>query len=147
MPTDFDNLFNEDIHVVNKDGEENGCLQDCEVSFTDVDTAYEFDKKYPIPKGFIGNISLDINQPLNPEVFGVDVAKFPDTVDIRYIRFISARRHRKKRINKKWLKRYGANYIPKHCMGKGWELKTYTDGSFEFVNNKLEANEEKVNEN
>ena len=41
------------------------------------------------------------------------------------------RKHKKKRINKKWAKRYGYKCVTKTT--KGWKLKTYKDGSFEFV--------------
>ena len=41
------------------------------------------------------------------------------------------RKHKKKRINKKWAKRYGFKCVTKTT--KGWKLKTYRDGSFEFI--------------
>ena len=37
----------------------------------------------------------------------------------------------KKRINKKWIKRYG--YKKVIVNSKGWNVKTYTDGTVEFV--------------
>lgn len=45
--------------------------------------------------------------------------------------FVQKRNHKKKRINKKWAKRYGYKCATKII--KGWKLKQYTDGSFEFV--------------
>ena len=45
--------------------------------------------------------------------------------------YVQARKHKKKRINKKWAKRYGYKCVTKTI--KGWKLKTYTDGSFEFI--------------
>ena len=44
---------------------------------------------------------------------------------------VQAKTHKKKRINKKWAKRYGYKCVTKTI--KGWKLKTYKDGSFEFV--------------
>ena len=44
---------------------------------------------------------------------------------------VQARTHKKKRINKKWAKRYGFKCVTKTT--KGWKLKTYKDGSFEFI--------------
>lgn len=38
---------------------------------------------------------------------------------------------KKKRINKKWLKRYG--YKKVIVNSKGWNVKTYTNGTVEFV--------------
>ena len=55
----------------------------------------------------------------------------PKSYDIVYPKVVQARKHKKKRINKKWLKRYGYKTI--HVTSKGWKLKTYADGSFEFV--------------
>ena len=39
--------------------------------------------------------------------------------------------HKKKRINKKWAKRYGYKQIVVNS--KGWKIKNNTDGSFKFV--------------
>lgn len=45
---------------------------------------------------------VDINK-----ILGLDITQIPDSYDIQYIKIVQARKHRKKRINKKWLKRYG----------------------------------------
>ena len=42
-----------------------------------------------------------------------------------------ARTHKKKRINKKWLKRYGYKQIS--VESKGWKMKADTDGNVEFI--------------
>lgn len=39
--------------------------------------------------------------------------------------------HKKKRINKKWAKRYGYKQVV--VDSKGWKIKNNTDGSIEFV--------------
>ena len=70
--------------------------------------------------------TVDINKTL-----GLDVCQMPDSYDIRYVKIIQARKHRKKRINKKWLKRYG--YKKVLVNSKGWNVKTHTDGTIEFV--------------
>lgn len=44
---------------------------------------------------------------INPTILGADFSKTPDQVNILYVKKIQARKHHKKRINKKWLKRYG----------------------------------------
>ena len=65
------------------------------------------------------------------KVLGLDIAQMPDSYDIQYVKMIQARKHRKKRINKKWLKRYG--YKKVIVNSKGWNVKTHTDGTVEFV--------------
>ena len=58
-------------------------------------------------------------------------APLPEPYTIEYTKYIQARKHKKRRINKKWLKRYGIK--PIQVRTEGWELHTHTDGSFEFV--------------
>ena len=41
------------------------------------------------------------------KILGVDIAQMPDSYNIKYIKIVQVRKHKKKRINKKWLKRYG----------------------------------------
>lgn len=63
---------------------------------------------------------------------GIDTSKVPDKCDIQYMKVVQKRKHKKKRINKKWLKRYGYKHIMVET--KGWEVHTKTDGTFEFAN-------------
>lgn len=70
--------------------------------------------------------TVDINK-----ILGLDIAQMPDSYDIQYVKIVQARKHRKKRINKKWLKLYG--YKKVIVNSKGWNVKTYTDGTVEFV--------------
>lgn len=70
--------------------------------------------------------TVDINK-----ILGLDIVQMPDSYDIQYVKIVQARKHKKKRINKKWLKRYG--YKKVIVNGKGWNIKTYTDGTIEFV--------------
>ncbi|WP_288682264.1 hypothetical protein [uncultured Eubacterium sp.] len=65
------------------------------------------------------------------KILGLDVAQMPDPYDIQYVKIVQARKHKKKRINKKWLKRYG--YKKVIVNSKGWNVKTYADGTVEFV--------------
>jgi len=50
---------------------------------------------------------------------------------ISYVTIVQARKHRKKRINKKWLKRYGYKKVMK--ITYGWKMIAHTDGVIEFV--------------
>ena len=71
---------------------------------------------------------IDINQFL--DIVG-DLLKVPDKYAIQYTKIVPARKHRKKRINKKWLKRYGVKQI--YVNSKGWKLQNHTDGTYELV--------------
>lgn len=46
-----------------------------------------------------------------------------NTFDIQYTIMVQARKHKKKRINKKWLKRYG--YKQQQMIANGWKLGEY----------------------
>ena len=74
--------------------------------------------------------NLMINEKLLSELFS---PKMSDTLDLQYTTMVQARRHRKKRINKKWLKRYG--YKPIQMTSKGWRIDTYNTqtGEVELV--------------
>lgn len=69
---------------------------------------------------------VDINK-----ILGLDITQMQDFYDIQYVKFILARTHKKKRINKKWLKRYG--YKKVIVNSKGWNVKIDTDGTIEFI--------------
>lgn len=62
---------------------------------------------------------------------GVDISNAPDKCNFQIIKVKQTRKHKKKRINKKWIKRYGYKQILVDC--KGWKLKTHTDETYEFV--------------
>ena len=65
------------------------------------------------------------------KILGIDISNMPDAYDIQFIKFAQARKHKKRRINKKWLKRYG--YKQMIVESKGWKMKTDTDGNVEFI--------------
>lgn len=56
-----------------------------------------------------------------------------NTFDIQYTIMVQARRHKKKRINKKWLKRYG--YKQQQMIDNDWKLGEYNaqTGEVEMV--------------
>lgn len=62
---------------------------------------------------------------------GFDSSKMPDSYSIIISRVIQKRRHKRKRIDKKWLKRY--RYTRKDIISNGWKMHCNTDGTFEFV--------------
>lgn len=65
------------------------------------------------------------------KIFGVDISGKPDSYTIQYFKIVQTRKHKKKRINKKWIKRYGYKQI--WFNSKGWKMKCYKDGTVEFV--------------
>lgn len=64
--------------------------------------------------------NVTINENLLSELF---LPKKSNTFDLQYTAMVQARKHKKKRINKKWLKRYG--YKPQQMISKGWEIGEY----------------------
>lgn len=80
-------------------------------------------------------ITFNTDEPINTEDFykilGINTSNMPDAYDIQFVKFVQARRHKKRRINKKWLKKYGCKQILVNS--KGWMMKHYTDGRVEFV--------------
>lgn len=65
------------------------------------------------------------------KVLGVDISKTPDAYKISVIKPVQRRKHKKKRINKKWLKKYGYKILAD--FRDGWHIKSYADGHYEFV--------------
>lgn len=65
------------------------------------------------------------------ETLGIDLCTMPDAYTIQVLRIRHKRHHKKKRINKKWLKKYG--YCSTYSEVKGWKMQTYVDGRVEFI--------------
>ena len=80
-------------------------------------------------------MSLNTNELIDTDelmkILGLDLAKQPDAYDIQYTKIVQVRRYKRKRINKKWIKRYGYKKIL--VTGKGFKIKTCIDGSVEFI--------------
>lgn len=53
----------------------------------------------------------------------------PDAYDMQFIKFVQARKHKKRRINKKWLKRYGCIVFRL----EGYRAIRKEDGTVAFV--------------
>ena len=79
--------------------------------------------------------TFNADKPIDTEEFykilGIDIANMPDAYDVQFIKLVQARKHKKRRIKKKWLKRYGNKQMI--VESKGWKVKTNTDGNVEFV--------------
>lgn len=107
----------------------------------DGDLKYEYNIKYKSRLDKYGGsfcINLSLSEPTDYKkiykTFGIDESKIPEKYDIKVLKPIPCRWHKKKRINKKMLKKHGhPNYIKEWETVKGWKLNSYTNGEFEFV--------------
>lgn len=111
----------------------------------DSDLQYEYNTKYKsrleyktLLDRYGGSFCIDISESIDYQkilkVFGIDESKIPEKYDIKVLKPIPCRWHKKKRINKKMLKKHGhPNYIKEWETVKGWKLNSYTNGEFEFV--------------
>ena len=65
---------------------------------------------------------------------GVDESRVTDAYDIKVFMVIPCKWHKKKRINKKLIKKYGhSNFVQQRSIRKGVCFTTYPDGTFEFI--------------
>ena len=96
------------------------------------DEKFETNTKYMMPPCSSQGIELSLDKSVDIDtLLGIDVSHFPDKYAISTVHFVQARKHKKRRINKKWAKRYGYRQVIKKS--KGWEIHMGTDGGFEFV--------------
>lgn len=137
MPVDYLNggvlsLFNATTNekLCDLDG-----IKEIQIEESSIDeTAYNHDEHKIIhtPVSSEMSITFNVNEPIDlNKVLGLDIAQFPDSYDIQYIKVIQVRKHKKKRINKKWLKRYG--YKKVIIDSKGWKVDILADGTVEFM--------------
>lgn len=136
MPVD--NLSGGTLSIFNATTKQKVCdLNDVkEISLNETveeDKSYDDQHKIQtISKSSETTIEFKADTPINLyKLLGVDVTQFPDAYDIQYLKAIPAKKHKKKRINKKWLKRYGYKSIV--IESKGWEINYHIDGTVEFV--------------
>ena len=86
---------------------------------------------------FFSNLaSLSLTVKCDNNILSKLGGKLTDKYNITLPVFVQKRKHKKKRINKKWAKRYGYKCVTKTI--KGWKLKQYKDGSFEFISKEYE---------
>ena len=123
-----------------KTGENLGQVEDIEEvnMTTESETEYERDKHGKVLRSVNDHtyeFTFNADKPIDTEEFykilGIDIANMPDAYDVQFIKLVQARKHKKRRINKKWLKRYG--YKQMIVESKGWKMKTDTDGNVEFI--------------
>lgn len=73
----------------------------------------------------------EINDDLLQKLLGCDLSQLGDMYDIQYARPVRVRRHKKKRIDKKWEKRYG--YKLEYKTLKGCNVEFNADGSMTLI--------------
>lgn len=136
MPIENENLI---LNLINSEtGEELCCIDNLEDNLLSVESKnHSFDKERKALRSFIDlsahtlPIDVSIGAMSLISLIGVDVSNVPDKYNFQIMKVKQTRKHKKKRINKKWIKRYGYKQILVDC--KGWKLKIHTDGTYEFV--------------
>lgn len=83
----------------------------------------------------VDEFSLTVGEPIETEklysMLGLDTVDFPNKYNIEFNVLVQKRRHKNKRINKKWAKMYG--YEIANQKSKGWHILAKSDGSIEFL--------------
>ena len=136
MPIEKENFI---LNLINSEtGEELCCIDNLEDNLLSVESkSYSFDKERKALNSFIDlsartlSIDVSIGAMSLISLMWLDVSNAPDKYNFQIMKVKQARKHKKKRINKKWIKRYRYEQILVDC--KGWKLKTHTDGTYEFV--------------
>ena len=96
------------------------------------DMSYDLYKVRSLPKSSEMTMEFKTDTPIDFNKFlCIDFTQFPDAYDIQYSKVVPVRKHKKKRINKKWLKRYGYKSVV--VESKGWKINCHIDGTVEFV--------------
>lgn len=101
----FENFEIDNAYLYNSDGV---ILMD--VSDAAITTAKVDDSAEKIEKSLYFNKEMEFNATIEttPETFNEILEQTdPHKYTLKYTKYVQARRHHKKRINKKWLKRYG----------------------------------------
>ena len=81
-------------------------IQEINMTRNTVEQCHDYIRYKPIITKDERTLSFSANtSKINPAILGADLSKTPDQVNILYVKKIQARKHHKKRINKKWLKR------------------------------------------
>lgn len=79
--------------------------------------------------------TFDMVEPMDTDklykVLGIDKSIMPDKYDIQVLKVVQCRKHKKKRINKKWEKKYG--YKQTYITMKGWKMRSNCNGEVEFT--------------
>lgn len=91
--------------------------------------------------GFNGSATFSFDAEVNTSLLKKLTKPLPEAYDIEMQIPVQRRKHKKKRINKKWAKRYG--YVMKSIFTKGWKIHTETNGNTEFIKDNISQEEVK----
>lgn len=112
-------------------------LGEIKIKSIDIKLEYKTDYEQDDILSFSHNhtITFNTDELFNAEelykILGLDTSNMPEAYDIQYVKIVQVRKHKKRRINKKWAKRYGYKQVV--VDSKGWKIKNNTDGSIELV--------------
>lgn len=111
------------------------------ISELDITTSHEPDIWIPLSVNKNFEMMMTITDCEFDENVFQEIIKHPwndHKFDITYPIMIQARRHKKKRINKKWQKRYGYKQVM--VTSKDWKLSEYDSGTCEFIKEIINGN-------
>lgn len=111
------------------------------ISELDITTSHEPDIWIPLSVNKNFEMMMTITDCEFDENVFQEIIKHPwndHKFDITYPIMIQARRHKKKRINKKWQKRYGYKQVM--VTSKDWKLSEYDSGTYEFIKEVINGN-------
>ena len=131
MPVD--NLSGGTLSIFNATTNQKLCdLDNVKDVSVEEDISYDYYKVWSLPKSSKMTMEVKMDTPIDFNKFlCMDFTQFPDVYDIQYSKVVPVRKHKKKRINKKWLKRYGYKEVV--IKSKGWKINCRIDGTVEFV--------------
>ena len=131
MPVD--NLSGGTLSIFNATTNQKLCdLDNVKDVSVEEDISYDYYKVWSLPKSSKMTMEVKMDTPIDFNKFlCMDFTQFPDIHDIQYSKVVPVRKHKKKRINKKWLKRYGYKEVV--IKSKGWKINCRIDGTVEFV--------------
>lgn len=99
---------------------------------SDEETEHKDTHSYMLPpSGITISSNGSVDEKLCSQIFNNISSDLPNPWDIIVPTIKPARIHKKKRINKKWRKKYG--YRVSLRMIKGWKMRANTDGSVDFI--------------
>lgn len=111
--------------MINLETEDELLIKDINEVNLHTDTKYEYNQRYQTHNLLKDNRTMEVNFNCNDvdmnKILGLDISKFPDQYDIQIPKPVQKRKHKKKRINKKWMKRYG--YTMVQVVANGFEVK------------------------
>lgn len=102
----------------------------------DIDTVfseYEIPGPITLSRGFEAELKATVNIPVLNELVGLMSKPQPFWMSYYCERLEQIRKHKKKRINKKWAKRYGYRLVPYKVMAQDCYIRQNTFNDFDII--------------